>query len=133
MAFVFVRSGLRLGCKSTMKGSRRLEDRDGQVSSAAEEYFIPEARGRERRRKVARRNFYAQLLENAVLPESHAVRHRSEIARPLEDVFFASDKVMLAASIPTMLEFGHARLHSLCIPPYKDRTLSGILVLVALV
>lgn len=46
---------------------------------------------------------------------------------------FASDKVILAASIPTMLEFGHARLHSLCNTPYKDRTLSGILVLVALV
>lgn len=29
VAFVLVGSGLRLGCKSTMKGSRRLEDRDG--------------------------------------------------------------------------------------------------------
>lgn len=27
--FVLVGSGLRLGCKSTIKGSRRLEDRDG--------------------------------------------------------------------------------------------------------
>lgn len=27
--FVLVGSGLRLGCKSTLKGSRRLEDRDG--------------------------------------------------------------------------------------------------------
>lgn len=53
---------------------------------------------------MARRNFYAQLLGDAVLPEIHCGLHRSEIARPLEDVCFASEKVMLAASIPTMLK-----------------------------
>lgn len=37
--------------------------------------------------EAARRNFYAQLLGDAVLPETHGVRYRSEIARPLEDVF----------------------------------------------
>lgn len=78
----------RLGCKSTMKGSRRLEDRDGLVRAAAEEYFISKARGRGRGiRRGGEADFYAQLLGDAVLPETYWGRHRSEIARPLEDVF----------------------------------------------
>lgn len=55
---------LRLGCKSTLKGSRRLEDRDGLVRAAAEEYFIPEARGRGRRRR--RRGGEAEFLRSAL-------------------------------------------------------------------
>lgn len=53
----------RLGCKSTLKGSRRLEGRDGLARAAAEEYFIPEARGRGRRR---RRGGEAEFLRSAL-------------------------------------------------------------------
>lgn len=67
----------------TLKGSRRLEDRDGLVRAAAEEYFIPEARGRRRRR---RRGGEAEFLRSALggcsVPETYWGRHRSESARP---------------------------------------------------
>lgn len=73
VAFVLVGSGLRLGCKSTMKGSRRLEDRDGLVSSAAEEYFIPKARGRGRRRRGGEAEFLRSALGGCSAPRKKLI------------------------------------------------------------
>lgn len=91
------------------------------MSSAAEEYFISKAkgRGRRRRRRGGEAEFLCSALRGCSAPRNSLGRHRSEIARPLEDVCFASDKVMLAASIPTMLK----------IRPYSTPFLSAFLLI----